>query len=73
MTVRQRELKRPSDFEAFIGSEVEVRTYRPVNGQKSFIGILKQYQDGDLVISSGDQDTEFKKQDVALVRLHVSF
>ena len=69
----ERELKRPSDFEAFIGSEVEVRTYRPVNGQKSFIGILKQYQDGDLVISSGDQDTEFKKQDVALVRLHVSF
>ena len=50
-----------------------MRTYRPVNGQKSFIGILKQYHDGDLVISSGDQDTEFKKQDVALVRLHVSF
>ena len=36
----ERELKRPSDFEAFLGSEVELRLYQPVNGQKSFVGTL---------------------------------
>ena len=36
----ERELKRPGDFEAFLGSEVEVKLYQPVNGQKAFIGRL---------------------------------
>ena len=68
-----RELKRPSDFEQFIGHEVEVRTYRQIDGQKLFVGVLKEYSDGNLVITSGDQDFFFSKQDAAQVRLHVSF
>ena len=68
-----RELKRPSDFEKFIGSEVEVRTYRQVDGQKLFVGKLKEYSDGNIVISSGNKDFFFAKQDAAQVKLHVSF
>lgn len=69
----ERELKRPSDFEQFLGSEVEVRTYRPVDGQKSFIGMLKSYHDGDIEITIGNTDRILQKADVAKVRLHVSF
>ena len=68
-----RELKRPSDFEKFIGSEVEVRTYRQVDGQKLFVGKLKEYSDGNIVISSGNKDFFFAKQDAAQVKLHVTF
>lgn len=68
-----RELKRPSDFERFIGHEVEVRTYRQIDGQKLFIGVLKEYSDGNISITSGNQDFFFTKQDAAQVRLHVSF
>ena len=69
----ERELKRPSDFEQFLGSEVEVRTYRPVDGQKSFIGVLKSYHDGDVEITIGNTDRILQKTDIAKVRLHVSF
>ena len=69
----ERELKRPSDFEKFIGSEVEVRTYRPVNGRKSIIGTLAGYQDGNVTVTVGGKDVSLTKQDVALVKLHVSF
>lgn len=69
----ERELKRPSDFAKFMGSEVEVRTYSPINGQKSFVGILKSYEDGNITISSGNKDISLSKQDVALAKLHVSF
>lgn len=69
----ERELKRPSDFEMFIGSEVEVRTYAPVNGKKSFIGKLKAYDNGNVTISDGDTDTVLSAADTAKVRLHVSF
>lgn len=69
----ERELKRPSDFEKFIGSEVEIRTYKPVDGQKSFVGILKAYKDGDVSVSDGTTERTLTKTEIAKVRLHVSF
>lgn len=69
----ERELKRPSDFEAFMGSEVEVRTYKPINGQKAFVGTLEKYEDGAITLSSGKKQIRLEKQDIALVKLHVSF
>ena len=68
-----RELKRPSDFEKFLGHEVEVSTYRQMEGQKLFIGILKEYSNGNLTITTGNKDIFFSKQDAAHVKLHVSF
>ena len=49
----ERELKRPSDFEAFLGNEIEVRTYRPVDGRKVFVGTLEKYEEGAVTLSSG--------------------
>ena len=69
----ERELKRPSDFDAFLGSEVEVRTYKPINGQKAFVGTLEKYEDGAVTLSSGKKQIRLEKQDIALVKLHVSF
>ena len=39
----ERELKRPSDFEKFMGSEVEVKLYQPYEGKKSLVGKLEAY------------------------------
>ena len=68
----ERELKRPSDFEQFLGHEVELRLYQPLNGSKAFVGKLKEYADGDVTISFGGNDMRFDKNKIALVRLHVS-
>lgn len=69
----ERELKRPSDFSRFMGSEIEVRTYAPVNGQKSFIGTLAGYDDGNVSVTAGNETIVINSSDVALVKLHVSF
>ncbi len=68
----ERELKRPSDFEQFLGSEVEVRLYQPMNGTKAFVGTLKEFDDGDVTIESGRSNIRFEKSRVALVKLHIS-
>ncbi|MBR1565390.1 MAG: ribosome maturation factor RimP [Oscillospiraceae bacterium] len=68
----ERELKRPSDFERFLGSEVEVRLYQPMNGAKAFVGKLKGYDGGDVIIETGGNDIRFDKSRVALVKLHIS-
>lgn len=64
----ERELKRPSDFEKFMGSEVEVKLYQPYEGKKSLVGKLEAYENGDITISS----VELKKSQIAQVKLHIS-
>lgn len=66
-----RVLKRPEHFTQFLGSEVEVRLYRPVEGRKDHVGILKDYQGGDVTVEAGTQTLTFMKKDVAQVRLYV--
>lgn len=68
----ERELKRPSDFEQFMGSEVELRLYKPLDGKKAFIGKLSAYNEGNMEITVGDKSMSFSKADVAMVKLHVS-
>lgn len=69
----ERELKRPGDFEQFMGSEIEVRLYQPVNGSKVFIGNLEAYADGDVTVKTAKESLTFKKAQIALTKLHVSF
>ena len=69
----ERELKRPSDFERFMGSEVEVKFYRPVEGSKSRVGVLSGYDAGNVTILCGGEEKRFAAADVAQVRLHVTF
>lgn len=64
----ERELKRPSDFEKFMGSEVEVKLYQPYEGKKSLVGKLEAYENGDITISS----VQLRKSQIAQVKLHVS-
>ena len=67
-----RELKRPGDFEQFMGSEVEVKLYRPVDGSKHYTGTLSGYEDGTVILSTGEKTLRFPKEQVAQVRLYVS-
>ena len=68
----ERELKRPGDFEQFMGSEVEVRLYQPVNGCKVYVGVLTGYDNGRVIVTVGKNEVGFDKSQIALVKLHVS-
>ena len=68
----ERELKRPGDFEQFMGSEVEVRLYQPVNGCKVYVGVLAGYDNGRVTVTAGKNEISFDKSQIALVKLHVS-
>lgn len=64
----ERELKRPSDFEQFIGSDVEAKLYQPYDGRKTLVGTLEEYNDGNITVSG----VELKKEQIAQVKLHVT-
>ena len=69
----ERALKRPSDFEQFMGSPIMVKLYRPRNGLKEIPGILRGYEDGRVTAECGKETITFEKSEVALVRLRVEF
>ena len=69
----ERTLKKPSDFEAFMGSAILVKLYRPRNGLKEIPCVLKGYADGKLTVEAGKETITFEKSEVALVRLRVEF
>ena len=69
-----RPLKKEKDIKRSMGEEVEIRTYRAIDRQKEFTGILKAY-DNDTVTIAYEDDTEqvFNKSDIALIRLALDF
>ena len=69
----ERALKRPGDFERFMGSAITVKLYRPRNGLKEIPGILRGYADGKVTVEAGKETITFEKSEVALVRLRVEF
>lgn len=63
-----RPLKKEKDFIRSVGQEVEIRTYRAINRQKEFVGILKEFDQNTVTISYEDDSTQtFEK-----VKLHLS-
>ena len=68
-----RALKKPEHFARFQGVEVEVKLYRPKEGRKEYVGLLRDYQDGAVTLETAGQEAVFTKQEVALVRLYPRF
>ena len=69
-----RPLKKEKDYKRSLGAEVEIRTYRMIEKQKEFIGILKGYDENTVTIETGDGTEKiFDKSDIALIRLAFDF
>ena len=69
----ERSLKRPSEFERFMGSAIPVKLYRPRNGLKEIPCVLTGYDNGKITVTAGKETITFEKSEVALVRLRVEF
>ena len=69
-----RPLKKEKDYVRSMGKELEIRTYRAINKEKEFYGILKAY-DADTVNIETEEKREltFAKTDIALIRLAFDF
>lgn len=69
-----RPLKKDKDFARSIGEEVEIRTFRAIEHEKEFTGILRDYDKEKLVVELEDNEImEFARDNIALVRLALDF
>ena len=69
-----RPLKKEKDYKRSLGKEIEIRTYRPIDKQKEFFGILTAYDEKQVTITLENQETRvFQKAEIALIRLAFDF
>ena len=69
-----RPLKKEKDYARSLGEEVEIRTYRAIDRQKEFEGILKSYDENTVTIAYEDGGEQtFDRSEIALIRLALDF
>lgn len=72
-----RALKKDKHLEKSLLKDVDIRTYKPIEGSKEFTGKLRSF-DKDTVIleiasDSGIQDMVFNRKDIAAMKLALDF
>ena len=63
----ERPFKREEDFQNNIGNVVEAKFYKPVDGKKSLLGVLKEKKDNNIVIEAQDKTYEIELEDISKI------
>lgn len=68
-----RALKKDRHLAHSIGQDVELRLYKPLDGTKEYAGVLKAFDEKNIVITGESGDRSFARNDIAVVRLALDF
>ncbi|MBQ0028207.1 MAG: ribosome maturation factor RimP [Lachnospiraceae bacterium] len=68
-----RKLTKERHFRQSMGLEIELKTYKPVDKKKEFVGILSDYDNGAVTILEDGKPRTFSKDEIANVRLTFDF
>lgn len=68
-----RTLRRDKEFIRFLGSEVDVKLFAPVDGVKEFSGVLASYESPIAKIKASDKEYSVNKDDAVYIKLAVKF
>lgn len=66
-------MKKDKHLEKSLGEDVELRTYKPINGSKDFAGKLKAFDGETITVGLETEDMVFNRKDVAVVKLAFDF
>lgn len=72
-----RALKKDKHLEKSLLKDVDIRTYKPIDGRKEFTGKLKAFDKDTITLEieskSSMQDTIFNRKDIAAIKLALDF
>ena len=69
-----RPLKKEKDFIRYAGYDVEIKLYKPLNGTKQLEGeLIGLTEDKKIKVVIDNNEVEFDKKDIALIKLAVKF
>lgn len=72
-----RTLKKDKHLQKSLLKEVDVKTYKPINGSKDFTGVLKSFDENTVTLgiasSEEIEDMKFDRKDIATIKLTLDF
>ncbi|MDD6810889.1 MAG: ribosome maturation factor RimP [Lachnospiraceae bacterium] len=68
-----RTLKKDKHLEKSLGEEVEIKTYKPIDKQKEFRGVLKAFDEQNIIVVIDEEEKVFARAEIALIRLALDF
>ena len=69
-----RPLKKDKDFTRNIDKKIEFKSYKAIDGQKEFEGILRSFDAETFTIDDENNNTStFKRKEMALIREYVEW
>lgn len=71
----ERELSKPEHIRAYIGSEVSIKLYAPMDGRKNFEGTLAAYDEENktVTVKEGENETVVELSKIAVMKNTVEF
>ncbi len=69
----ERKLKTQREFLHYLGREVDVKLFKATSGKKEFNGILKSFNDGEIMVDCGGDPLKINVKEAAFVKLHFEF
>ena len=64
----ERTLRKDKHLEANIDSLVEVKLFKPIEKQKVFQGILKEFSNETLTIQTEEKNIEIERKDISIIK-----
>ncbi len=64
----ERVLKKDKHLRNNIGAKVQVKLFKPFNGQKQYEGILKKFTEATITIKTASQDLEIERQNIGQIK-----
>ena len=61
----EKTLRKEKHFETSIGEEIEIKTFKPIDGQKVFVGILTSFQNEEITLMIEGREHQFSRKDIA--------
>ena len=69
-----RPLKKEEDFKRFIGRPIKVKTFSPIDNQKTFVGTLKDYKEEVVTLETKEEKIiEIPMKNIAKANLEIEF
>ena len=68
-----RALRKDRDFIRHVGDKIEITTFKPIDGQKKFIGVLKCLSEGNISIDVDGVEVIIPREKASQVRLYLDF
>ena len=64
----ERVLRKNKHLEKYIGEEIEIKLFKPINKQKQYIGILNSFDSENIKINVNDEILEISRKDISQIK-----